>query len=711
MVARPNPYSNENNAYETTINEVYPQDEQYELFNLSLPDERLIQMLVNSLDKDISYWNQAPWNLQKTDLENVKFFLGDQLSDKENLRYDTSYVDNRLFESVRAILSYATGQLGKPEIIPSKSDPLNLKMARSIEAALYQHSADEKVDQKFRAAVLNLLLRKRSYIKLRFDPNKGMYGDVVTEVCSPEDIIIDRNAKFMDNPNVIYHRITCTVDELCAKFPKKANEIRTIFQIKQGRFTQMSRIVTYFEAWFTYMDAKNLPREGVAWFIHDPQQLILDKMPNPNWIYTGDDKKDKQTNVLFTAPKPFVAFNYLNLGHSYIDETTLFDQAKPLQRLLNKRLRQINENADYVNGRWVASSGAMNQEDAEKFINKGSKTLLLAKTEDVNKSIAVIAPQQYPAWAYQTLEDTRNEIDGIMGTPAIFKGNNPDNQDTLGRDLLLKQQAGMLQDDLVNCVQAAYGTYYSYKLQMMRVYYTDDYWFQVKGGDGKFDFIMLNGDTLDANVKISVQTDSTLPLDKASIQATATALAKMNRIDTMTLYEDLGLPDPDLRAERFMMSQLNPMDYMSSIEQGIDSNDAEVDIMLLIANRDPQERDDYDEDYLNYFNEFLTTNKFRLLPPQIQKNMTDFLHIIANKAAASAQLKGTTTNDAGMIEGAPLPPPRPTISIRANTSPQEADQLASNAEGIKPPQPPVAPPMTPGGVQQPTQPPAPQIQK
>src|SRR4029077_6496791 len=112
---------------------------------------------------------------------------------------------------------------------------------------------------------------------------------------------------------------------------------------------------------------------------------------------------------------------------------------------------------------------------------------------------------------------------------------NPQNQDTLGRDQMLKTQAGMLQDDLVRCVQISMEMYYNKLLQMMRVYYTDDYWFQVKGGDGKFDFIMLNGDTIDSNVKIGVQVDSTLPLDKASIRATALELAKMQRIDQLTL--------------------------------------------------------------------------------------------------------------------------------------------------------------------------------
>lgn len=676
-----NPFSNKDDVLDTKFQELYIPEEDYELFNLNLPDDRLTKMLINSLDKDRSYWNQRPWDLEKTDIENVKFFLGDQLNDKEFLRYDTKYVDNRMFESVRSILSYATGQLAMPEVTPSRSDESYVKMARSIQMALYQHAASEQVDQKVRSAVLNLLLRKRAYLKLRYDPNQGLYGDIVTEVCDPSDIIIDRHARYRQNPNIIYHRIRCTIEELCAKFPSKASQIYTMFGIKKGVYTQMSRIVTYFEAWFTYMDQKRIPREGVAWFLHDPEPLILDKMPNPNWIYTGDDKNDKQTNVLFVPPKPFIGFNYLNLGHSYIDETTLFDQAKPLQRLLNKRIKQINENADYVNGRWVASKKALNEEDGQKLINKGSKTLLLVNSEDVGKAVQVMAPQQLPNYVYETMNDTRDEIDGIMGTPSIFKGSNPQNQDTLGRDMMLKQQAGMLQDDLVRCVQLGMEDYYSTLLQMMRVYYTDDYWFQVKGGDGKFDFIMLNGDTIDANVKIGVQVDSTLPLDKASIRQTALELAKMNRIDQLTLLEDLGLPDPEIRTERFLRSQIDMYTYMQSVETQLDSNDAEVDIMLLKANRIPEERHEYDENYINYFNHFITTNEFSMLPQETQDRLTTFLSEVTQRAERSAQLGETMLNQAGILDRPPIfPLPKRTMNIRlqGDMSPEQTQQIAGN---------------------------------
>lgn len=679
-----NPYQDNENTYQEAFKNTYLPDEDYDTFTLTLDDDTLDKMLVQELDRDVDYWNRKPWQLQKTDSENVAFLLDGDYEKPQMFKKpdEIEYKNNRLFSSTRATLSYAFGQLAIPELVPSRGDDQYVKMARSMQSALYQHSLDEHADQKFRAAGFNLLVRKRAFLKLRYDPNAGVYGDVVTEVCNPEDIIIDRFAGYMQNPNKIYHRVRCSVDELCSKFPNMAAQIRNAYQIKQGRYSQMSRYVTYFECWFTYFDSKHLPREGVCWFIPE-HHLILDKMKNPNWVYTGNDKKDKQRNLMPCPPKPFVSFNYLNLGHSYIDETCLFEQAKPMQILLNRRLQQIWENADYVNGRWIASKNAFNEEDGYKLINKGPKTVALVAAEDARTALVNVASAELPAYVYNTMLDARNEIDIAYGTPSIFKGDQPHNQDTLGRDMMVKQQAGMLQDDLVRAVSVAAEDYYSIKLQMMSVYYTDDYWFQVKGGDGKFDFVMMNGDNIDTNVKVGVQVDSTLPLDKASIRATAMELAKKSPvgIDMLTLMEDLGLPDPDVRTERYLRSQIDAYTYMQSVEQGMDNNDAEVDIMLLTANKIPEERDAYDEDYINYFNHFITMNRFAKLPQDAKQRLISFLQAITQRAEQSAQLQESMLNDAGIINRPPIfPLPKRTLNIRLNgmMDPNTTQQIAGS---------------------------------
>lgn len=694
------PYSNTSSAYSPLFADFMLPDEEYVNLDLSMSDEDLIKMLIDDLETNINYWQQKPWQLEKVDRENTNFMLGDQQDDREIKKTNSAgFTDNRLFSSMRAILSYATGQLAVPEIVPSRSDDIYLKGARNLQSALYQHASDNKVDIKVRAAVMNLISRKRGPMKLRWDPNKGMNGDIVTEVVPPEDIVIDRYAGFLDNPRVIYQRLRCSVDELVAKFPDKKAQIWAAYSIKQGNFNQRSKFVTYYEAWFTYLDPNGKDCEGVAWFL-EKSNFILDKMKNPNWVYTGSDKKDKEENVLERPPKPFVWFNYINTGHSYIDDTCLFEQAKPLQEMLNYRNEQLNTNIDFMNGRWVASKKAFSEADAQKFVNKGARTVALVDSDDVGKALQAMTPNSLPAEVYQSVVDFRNEIDTMMGTPSQFRGAQPSTSDTATRDLMVKQQAGMLQDDLVRCVSSGMEEYYKILLQLMRTNYTDDYWFQVRGGDGEFEFILINGDSIDSNVKVGVQVDSTLPLDKEQIRATALNLWKEGQaIDYKSLMEDLGLPNPDIRAERYMRSKLDPIGYMQSLSQGMDNSDAELDIQMLIANKMPIERDNYDQEYLEYYNHFLTLNRFAKLPQDAKQRIVQFLMAVQHIASQTANMQTAMLDDAG-ITTAPINPPAPQRTIRVDVpgAPLDPNQTAQ-LSGAPQPQPTV-----PGQTQQPDQP-------
>lgn len=699
LMSATNPYSQSQDVYEEAFTELYTADTDFEELNLSMSDDDLDKMLVQSLEADRDHWNKKPWNLQEVDVVNTAFLLGDQINEKEYLNNETRYQDNRLFSSSRAILSYATGQLAKPDITPSRGDEIYLKGARDTGSALYQDSADDHVDLQVRAAVLNLISRKRAYVKLRYDPNIGAYGKVVSEVCNPEDIILCRYSGYMKNPAKIYHRLRCSISELCARFPEKETEIKEAYSIRRGVHTQTSRMVTYFECWFTYTDKDMKPKEGVCWFIHE-KHLILDKMANPNWIYAKSRRKEMQANVTDMPPKPFVIFNHINTGHSAIDETCLIEQALPLQRMLNKRLRQIGENADYVNGRWVASKKAFSQEDARSLINKGARTVAMVDREDVTGALANVAPNQLGNWVENTIYDYRNEIDGMMGTPAQFKGSDPKSSDTLGRDLLLKQQAGALQDDLVRAVAVAMSSYYEIKLQLWRVNYTDDYWFQTKGGDGKYEFILINGDKIDTDVKVGVQIDSTLPLDKASIRATAMDLWKAgNAIDYKSLMEDLGLPNPDVRAERYLKSNMDPMGYLQSIEMDNINADAESDIQLLIMGKTPEERDNYDQPYFDYFNKFMASNRFAKLQgpkskdnptgnPEAAQRITMFLIAVQHAMMQSLNLQESMQ-----------PPVQPEVGAQAdpNAPPAQPQPTAPGQPrnpGLQPAIPPTGAPAT-----------------
>lgn len=627
-------------------------DEEYELFDLDMSDSTLRNMLVKSLQLNINHWNSEPFCFAKTDEDNVRYLLGDQLDRKYLRSGETPYIDNRLFTATRSVLAYVNARVATPEVAPSSSEKKMLQFAKDFEKAMYQHGVDNNLNRKAKAATKNVVVRKRGFLKLYFDPTKGPYGDICVESIDPADIIVDRSATYLNEPRAIYHRQRSTLEELCSKFPKSKEAIKKAYGIKRGVHTQMSQQCTWYETWFTYYDKDHVRREGLAWFLQKGG-VILGKMQNPNWIYTGDDIRDKEVNFSDFPIKPFVVFNYLNNGKSYLDETSLFDQARPMQDLINKRGKQLWENGDYANGRWVADKEAMSQEDAQQFINKNPKTIALVKTDgrSVRDVINVEQPQMLPASVENTLYDSRNEVDQMMGTPNIFRGQQQKDANTLGENVLIKEQAGALQDDLATCIDEAMSDYYRKLAQMMKVNYTEDHWFQIKGDDGKYDHIVLNSETIDGGTKISVEAGSTLPGNKQELRATVMEAAKLNRIDNLSFWEALiynKLPDPETITERTLKETADPVSYLSDVEQEAFNRDADIDLALLIANKAPGERDDYPQGYLEHFNKFVMSNRFVQIPDDAKQRVTAFLTDIMMKAMRTSELGDTQVDDAAM---------------------------------------------------------------
>lgn len=658
-----------------------------QLFDLSLDDNQLLKICANQLEDDISHWEKEPWLLSLTDKENIAYLIGIQKDGSvANVNTQTPYVDNRLFASVRASLAYATGQTAKPELLPSKVDDKYLHIAQQTGLGLYQHAKDQHVNSAFRLATKNLITRKRGCIKLRFDEDHGPFGDIRTENVDPADIVIGRGSKYKKNPERVYQKQKCTIQELADKFPDKKDEIFAHYGFKRGVYSQTSKIVTHWECWFTYYDDTG-KCEGLCWFIPN-SEIILGKMKNPNWIYKGSKKQQKIANMTNAPIKPYVWFNYWNTGRSFIDETCLFDQGRPLQDILNKRGRQIMENADYANPRILANGSLWDESDAKKFVNKSPKTIGLlnnmAPDANINNAVVVIQPSQLPAFVMEDKLDSRAELDIMMGTPPPGQSITAKTP-TLGQANIDKNQTGQLQDDLVSVVNEAWATYYKYLLHMMNVYLDDDYYVMTKGKNGEYNHIMLNSDTIDTNVRIAVTVDSTLPLDKQSQRATAIQLAQMNRIDDLSLFEMLGMPEPEKLAERKLRWEIDRYTYMQSIEQKLLSAEAEQDLTLVINGKTPEDRDDYNEDYLNHFNLFISSNRFHKLSLPVQNRLTDFLQQVANKAATTEALKDSMLNPAGIIDRPPIfPIPQRKIDYRivGQMDPQQTAQMAGGESAL-----------------------------
>lgn len=656
--------------------------EPYEMFDLKLKDDQLVRMVGDTMQESVNHWNTYPYEFSIADEQNIKYWLGDQMgangyqiANGQKIRN----MGNRLQTSTRAVLAYVNARVANPEVMPSTGRKEAQLFAKDVADAMHQHAIDNDLEEKAGKATQALVLQKRGFLKQRFDPTIGPYGDIVIDYVPPEDIVIDKDAAWNNDPSRIWHKQEATVEELCLKFPDKKDAIKAALGIERGTYRQMSRRETFYEVWFTYYD-NTARREGLCWYL-PTGKLILGKMQNPNYIYTGDDAKDRMINFLPYPPKPFVIFSYMNSGKALLDETSLFEQAKSLQDLYNTRRKQIFVSNDNMGGRHIVDLGAMNEEDVVKFFKRLDKGVLGIKPGDgktVDNVYSHVPHNPLPAQSYDEAIDLRNEIDTSMGTPNIFRGDQSKNN-TLGQDERIIEQAGALQDDLARAIDKAMQRHYRLLFQMFKAYYTENHWFTIKGDTGAYDYVVLSSDTMDTNAKVSVESGSTLPSNKREIHDIAFEAARAGKIDDLSFWEAMvygKLPDPETIVERLQKQLNDPAAFMADIAKEVASRDAMVDISLLIADKAPPERDEYNADYLNSFNTFVMGNRFVQLPNDAQERIKIHVASAGSMAARTVNLGDTQEQPSSMeqqlmdqeMAGQPLPdqtvmPNEPALAV------------------------------------------------
>ncbi len=601
------------------------------IFDLEMEDEELVRLIKKPIADAKAYWNdpKGKYNLDNVRKKNDNYWRGIQGGDWADWVEDTPYIDNRIFISLETIVSAVTSRNAEPECLPSQETITSIQLAKDVEKALTGYADRYHLAQRvFRPAVRNLLLDRVGIVKQRWDESIGKYGgEIITESVMPEDIMVDKNAKLYENPLWIAQKLSHTVEELTIKFPDKKEFIYKILGITKGVRSQLAKVETILEVWFTYYKDGE-PKEAVCWMMRDQ---ILGKMKNPNWNYKSGSK-EQQANYLDNPVKPYFPMNYINRGNSWIDQTTATEQAIPIQDNLNKRGQQVITNADQTAGGQIFNSRMIDKSDVAKLTGESREKVMV--DGDVRQATTRIAPPVLPSYVLEDKYDARTEVDNIFATQSVSRGEETGNQ-TLGQDKLLAQQSMGRQEDIVRAVDDCAQRVYAHTLQMMKVYYTEEHMFVVNGEDGKFDFVMMKSDRIEDGTEVRTGTGSMLPLDRAAMQERALELAKISMIDPLSLNEDLGVPNPNKRVERLLkwkQEEIAPGVYGKSIESEKFNRQAFMDMQILMANKMPKMRNEISEEYLEYLTRFMTTGDFRALKEDVKQKFIDFMTMAHEQA-------------------------------------------------------------------------------
>lgn len=622
---------------------------------LSLPlSEGQVHAMTDRIERDKKWWNDE-LSLDSVREQNEKYYLNVYTEEElYDYQLESEYRNNRIFTAVETLIAVVLSQRAEPTTIPGDDTDGAYQKAQDVQASLFALYADLYLKEKASIIARHLLIGLRcGILRVRFDPDLGektqdgtRKGAIVVEVRRPQQVVIGRGTKDPDDLPFIADFDEDTIENLVARFPKKKDAIFKKFGIKRGVISQLQKIVGYVTCWFDFRDAKGEVKNAVCWKI---DELVLDARLNPNYNYDEFDEQGNRLNFFDRAKAPYIIFNHLNLGKYVIDSTSLSEQAQPMQRILNKRGRQIVEAADQAGSGMVLNEEQINQEDAKKLTGDWREKIMVKG--DVRTAAARLPRTSMESFVIRDKADARAEIDNIFGANAAIRGEDTDSK-TLGQDVM-SQRANMGRIQVVaDSMERGFDRLYKYLVQMEKVYFDEPVDMSYEGADGSTQFVSMTQDKVHPKGKVRVAAGSMIPKDKWALRNET--IQSLAILDPLSIAEGLDKPNPKEFAKRLVYYRFSMDKYLTEIlgvgQSGQDQQ-ALADIQTIIQTKQmPNVPENPTQEYLQTLEGFIRGEGFKTLPPDVQQLLMQFAQLVI-ETTKSAMGEGAAPAPSG--EGAP----------------------------------------------------------
>lgn len=643
------------------------------VFDLELDDHELIQIIKKPIEDSKAYWgSKGKFEGKGFDLDakrerNRRLWRGDHYDGIDMYDHNVPYIDNRIFVGVESASPIVVAQIPQIQILPSGESVTQVQLAKDIEKVMQRWAELQEFEDKMATGVRDVHLEYFAGFKMRWDEEEGKNGEIILDHVQPEDIIIDHNATLYENPRFIAHKQQMSTEEIIHKFEDKEDDVLNHLGIKQGRKTQMTALNDTWEVWFTYYDEDGVAQEAVAWLLDF--DLVLGKMSNPNW---NDEEEDGVSHNFFNKPqKPFFFMNVFNSGRHKVDDNAAIDQAVHQQKIVNKRGRQIVENADQSGSGIIYNTKMIGKKDMAKLI--GAPDEKVGVKGNVSDAFARMSPPILPSYVVEDKYDARAEIDNFFGAHDVTQGKAQGN--TATQDVLQSEKDTSRQAPLIRGVERVGLQIFRSWIQFAKVYYTAEHYFTVNGDNGEFDEIIMKSDDLEDGIDIRIVKGSTLPIDKAVNRQLVGEAAAMGYADPLTYWETMKtgiLPSPNIIVERLVEWAKDPASFVQSARGEEFNREAMMDIKILNAGKMPKPRSEPSTEYINFRKNFMLSGDFIDLPQKIQKKHVQNLQQNLQNAQRILALQSTQLLDSGQ-EGQAVPGQAPLSPLQQQQplSPQQ----------------------------------------
>jgi hypothetical protein len=533
--------------------------------------------LVKQVNKYIEAARPSYNTVQKRAKENKKYYLGEQIDESKLKDYQAKVVNNLIFMDMETMLPIITQNTPLPKIIAS-----NKPFSKSLQKVLVSRwEVQDQMLDKNRKAVRANFIELLGSLKYRWDETTN---DFVFEYVKSESLMLDPNACDVESLSYVIEFIDqFTLQEVLDKYPSKKEALLKDLGAKEDETDKLGSKLTYVEM--------NTPQFTV-WKCGN---VVLEKQKNPNYDWGNAEVVDEMGQVkkvgynLWKKPRvPYIFFQTFNLGDQMYSNTSLIEQSMKLQDAVNKRKRQISDNADLANGILVGSGEGIKKEEFAKIDDQPKLKVWIGQGK-VGDFLTRIPGNPLQDYVFNDLQHSESAIHDIWGIHAITRGADS-GADTATQDVLQQKQDYGRIDDIVKAYEDFNEQYYQACFQMMLVHYTEPHVYSFDDEDdleiSRDSIIKAYSETIkrvDSDVVgqteevsegdfrapiIMVKRGSTLPTDDTSQRNEALTLAKMGKISDIDLYEKLDFADAKEMAFRNFQQQTNPAALFPELLQG-----------------------------------------------------------------------------------------------------------------------------------------------
>jgi hypothetical protein len=643
-----------------------------------MDDKKLIDNIDNRINDSKTYYDDSnSFNLTQKRAVNLRMYLGIQSDSSDYYEQEEPYIENQLRPMIESVISYVTARAPSFDVTPATDSPESRKFASNLEKSMNAHSIEFDLRGLVEVGVRQWMLNQAAYISLEFDPDYGDNGEIIPHIVPCDEIVVDKYARYGENPGFIAVYETHSLEDLLSKYPEKKDKMLSAMGIERIGKRNISREVVIRRVHFTYYEDRK-PAEAVAVYFDD---VMLAKYKDINWL-------DGRENFLKAPMKPIIPLNVINDGKHWVDFSSFVDDAITMQKLLNVRGRQISLNADRSNGTAVidAKKSGLTREDAENWTRGANQSLYLKKAKDnaaIDDMIKIVDGPDVKQFVLEDKQDMRTQMGVLMGQPVDQSGADLAGDDpTLGQTLLKKTASQGRQDMLVRAVDRWMYLYGNFLAQMMFVWYKDEHFFPFLDSDGSFERIIIKRYYFDDGMRVSAKASSMIAFDKNREQAMALHFADKQQISMVDAYRIVGFENPQKLYDNWVKQQHSPFELAKDAKDEYDSSEAYAEFLEFMNGKEPQEKMNPDKFYILTLRKLMINDKFLRAKSKYQNAFTKrvTMYLDSYELRESLDQLGQEGLDKLPPPGQQIPPPMPEQQF---------------AQMMQPPQP-MAPPGMPG---------------